>query len=711
MVEIVKRDGRKQAFNKYKIKNAIVKAMNSIGKNSEEDIQMADYIAFSIGLYYIDIDEKEVDIEKIQDTVIETLKLNGYEDVAKAYEEYREKRRISRDLNNNLMKAIEGLIDGTNEQELKENANKKGEVNSVVRDLMAGTVSRALAEKMLDKDIWQAHNEGAIKVHDTDYIANKMHNCGLMNAKDMLDNGTCINDVKIEKPKSLRTAMNLVTQLLCQVSSNQYGGITFSIAHLSPYVRLSKEKIEKKVRGWGLPISEKEIDRVVDEELRSEIKDSIQLLNYQLLTFQTTNGQSVFCSISLYLKEDMEYIKETAMLIEELFKQRLEGMPNKFGVKTIQTFPKLLYFMSDNCAYKGSEYYYLTEMAAKCIAYRMSPDIMSEKVALLQDGCVIPTMGCRSRLSPYYNEKGELVIWGRGNVGVCTINLPYIALLAKEQNKDFFEVLDQYLDLCKRVGIFRFKKLKGVKAKVNPVGWMYGGYARLNAEDDIYEYIKDKFTVSLGFTGLAECVYALCGETQLQPIGNELAKTIMEHLDETCKMWKEETGYLFGVYGTPSESSTDWFATRLKKRFGIVEGVTDHDYVTNSYHIRPNVPVDAFTKISVEAEFQKHSTGGAISYIECPCMHKNIEAVIQVMQHIYETSLYCELNIRSDYCAECGSYMVANLDENDQWSCPICGCTDYDKLSIVLRVCGYVADVKYCNHGRLSDIRDRVKHL
>lgn len=710
MVEIVKRDGRKQAFNKYKIKNAIVKAMNSIGKNSEEDIEMADYIAFGIGLYYMDIDKKEVDIEKIQDTVIETLKLYGYEDVAKAYEEYREKRTLNRNLNNDLVNSVMGILNGENEHALRENANKNSSDSAVQAQLITEELSKSIAKKLIPEDLMKCHEAGLIHLHDLGQYIFPIHNCGLINLKDMFENGTVINGVKIETPKSLNTAMQLLCQLALIISNHQYGGQTISIAHVAPYVRASKEKFIKKYKKYD--IDEETKNKLVEEDLKKEIKDSIQLMNYQLLTMNSTQGQAPFISLCLNINEEEEYREEIVLLTEEIFKQRLEGLPNENGMPITQTFPKLIYVLSDNNTYEGSKYFWLTKLACKCTAKRMVPDYVSEKNSreALEGGLWV-SMGCRSLLSPLKDEEGNFKSYGRGNVGVVTINLPYVALLSQEQGRNFFDVFDEVLQLCKRATIIRFDKLKGVKASVSPIDWMYGAYARLGAEDEILPYIKKNFTCSIGYAGLYEAVKILTGESHTGNIGHELATMIMKHLDETVKQFKEETGYAFGVYGTPLESTTEKFANKIKERFGEIKEVTDKGYIVNSYHIAPSEQIDAFSKLSIEAEFQKYSLGGSISYIEAPDMSKNLEALMQIIQYIYETNIYAEINIECDYCAECGNYMVANLDDNLEWSCSVCGNRDKDKMNIIRRVCGYVANVKEANKGRLSDIKARVKHI
>jgi len=707
-LKVVKRDGILVDFDANKIVEAISKACREVGEEEELLKQISRHISREIEKI-AEQKRKAIKIEEIQDLVVKMLKDTGFNKVSKVYQEYRERRTAIREANSNLLKSVRGVIDGSNDDVLKENANKNGYVSSIQRDLVAGEISRAIAKTMIPEDIIQAHYEGLIKIHDLDYYMSPIHNCGLINLQSMYTNGTVINGVKIETPKSLRTAMNLATQIVCQVASQQYGGNTISLGHMAPFVRVSKNKLIKKYNKYHLDQDTR--DRLVNEELKGEIKDSVQLFNYQLLTLNSTNGQSPFTTLVIDINEDVEYTEEIVMLAEEFLKQRIQGMPNDKGVFITQTFPKIIYMLDENNIYENSKYYWLTRLCAECTVKRMVPDYMSVKMLMKHVGAKIPTMGCRSELTPLWDEEGNLLSWGRGNVGVTTINLPYVALLSKEENRDFFEVLDEKLELCKKMGCLRFDKLKGVKASISPILWQHGAYLRLQPDEEILPHLKKLFTVSLGYSGLYDCVKVLTGESHTDGIGKALGLTIMEHLDDKCKQWKEETGYLFGVYGTPMESSTDWFCKAIKRRFGEVKDVTDKGYIVNSYHIDPREEIDAFTKLSVEAEFQKHSLGGSISYVETPDMTKNIEAVLDIMRHIYENNIYGELNIECDYCAECGSFMVANLDENQHWSCGNCGCDDYDKLNIIRRCCGYIADMKHANEGRLNDVKARVKHI
>lgn len=710
MVEIVKRDGRKQAFNKCKIENAILKAMSSIGKNSEEDIQMANYIAYSIYAYYSN--EKEVDIEKIQDMVIETLKLNGYRDVAKAYEEYREMRRFNRELNSDIFNTVRGIVDGTNEEVLTENANKKGTELNTQRDLIAGAVNRKIAEDLIPKDIMEAHRKGLLHIHDSDYYAQAMTNCCLVNLKDIFENGTVLNGVKIDPPKSLRTATTLATQIALAVSSGQYGGQTHYISDLAPFVRISKNKIIKKMQELDLGLSKEKFDELVDKELKEEIKDSIQTYNYQLNSMASSNGQSPFCTLAMHIEDNPEYEEETVMLIEEVLRQRIKGLKNPNGTYVTQYFPKLLYFMDENNAYEGSKYFWLTKLAVKCMVKRMSPEIISCKKQREEYGHVLACMGCRSFLSPWYDKNGEVKFKGRLNLGVQTINLPYVALLSQRENRNFFDVLDEKLQLCKRAGILRFEKLKGVKASVSPTLWCHGVFGRLDPDDYICDYIKDGYaSVSLGYSGLYETVKILTGEDQTQPIGYALAIEIMKHLDDSCKLWKEETGLGFSVYGTPQESTGGTFCRAIQKEFGEIKDVTDKGFITNSYHIDVRQEIDAFSKLLIESKFAHYSLGGTISYVEVGELSKNLEAAMQLVQYMYENVIYGEINFTSDYCDNCDCQIEAKLDENLDWYCPNCGCKDKNKLTVTRRICGYIQSAKDCCKSRKLDILNRKKHL
>lgn len=545
-----------------------------------------------------------------------------------------------------------------------------------------------------------------------DYV---VHNCELVNLKDMLDNGTVINKKMIRKPKSLKTAVTLATQIAVQVSSSTYGGQTMSLSHLAPYVRISKEKYIKKYKDknniMGDKLTEEDIEFLAMCELKDEIKDSVQTFNYQLSTMNSTNGQSPFLSLCMYINEDPEYEEETAMLIEEFLNQRIEGMENEFGIKATQTFPKLLYFLDENNIHEDSKYYYLTKLAIKATAKRMNPDYISVKRMKEDIGFAFPCMGCRSFLSPWKNEKGEYQFYGRGNLGVTTLNIPDIALSSKGDINEFWKIFDERLEIAKESLMLRYTKLKGVKASVAPIMWCHGAIARLNPDDEIISVVeKGRFTLSLGYSGVYETVKYMIGESQTSEKGFEFAKQIMDKLNSACQQWKEETGLGFGLYGSPQESTSGWFIDKLRKRFGIVEDVTDKGWITNSYHIDIREEIDAFTKLSIEGELQRYSTGGNVSYIETYNMEKNLEALEQVIDHMYEHNIYAEINSESDSCGVCHYTGTMVADEDLNWICPQCGNKDQSKLSVIRRTCGYLGETTWCTSRKL-DILNRVKHL
>ena len=705
---VEKRDGKICPYELSRIRSAVYKAYVEVYHSEEQFKEKIGEIVTEVNRRVLEKEEQKINIEEIQDIVIEEVnKVDKV--VGKAFKDYREERSRIRESKQKLYKEVEGILDGTNLKALNENANKKGYMSSTQRDLMAGELSKVMARRMIPKDIMEAHDKGAIKIHDLDYYVNNIFNCDLINLEDMLQNGTVINNKMIEKPKSLRTAMTIATQISAQVASSQYGGQTITLTHLAPFVRISREKIERKFTKY--PIDKDMKDRLIDDELKLEIKDSVQTFNYQVNTLQTSNGQSPFLSVCIYLNENPEYTKEVAMLAEEFFKQRLDGMKNKFGIKATQTFPKLLYFLDENNTYEGSEYFYLTKLAVQCTALRMNPDYMSVKKMKQVIGYAFPTMGCRAILSPWFID-GKPVFYGRGNLGVQTVNLPFVALESKRDGKDFFEVLDKYLNLCRRMGELRYEKLKGVKASVAPILWQYGAISRLNPNDDIIDEIDRKgFTVTLGYSGLYETVKVLTGESHTTEKGHELALKIMCYLESKCKQWKEENPHTrFALYGTPQESTTDFFCRAIRKEFGEVKDVTDKGFITNSYHVDVREPIDAFSKFTFEATLQDHSLGGAVSYCETYNMQKNPEALLQVVQHIYENIMYGEINFESDTCGECGLQGVMEYVDG-KWTCPQCGNNDINKMSVCRRVCGYLSDDGTWNEGRTKDILNRVKHI
>ena len=615
---------------------------------------------------------------------------------------------------NELIDAVSGLLDFTNQEVLTENANKQSQLVSTQRDLMAGEVSKYISKtKLIPKHLIEAHENGEIKIHDLDYYLNSTYNCELINLEDMLQNGTVINKKQIEKPKSLRTAMTIVTQIAAQVASCTYGGQTVTLSHIAPFVRISKEKITKKYKAMGLPISKEHLDILIEKELQDEIKDSVQTFNYQVSTLMTTNGQSPFISVCMYISENPEYEKETVMLIEEFLKQRIAGMKNEYGVVATQTFPKLLYFLDENNTYPGSEYYWLTELAAKSTALRMNPDIVSVKKMKEIHGYAFPPMGCRAFLSVFKDKDNKPIFYGRGNLGVCSINLPYAALESGGDIRKFFDILGQKLELARQVCELRYEKLRGVKASIAPILWQHGAIARLNPDDDILKAIDERgFTVTIGYSGLYETVKYLTGKSHTTKEGFELAEFIMRYLRDSLANFKIYQPHLrFALYGTPQESTTGWFSEKLKAKFGVIEDITDKGWITNSYHIDIREEIDAFEKLNIESKLQNFSTGGAVSYIETNPMHDNVAAVLKLYEHMYETIIYSEINFESDVCGVCKHTGIMNNDpETLDWVCPVCGNRDQTKLSVVRRTCGYLGETTWTT-GRKLDIINRVKHL
>ncbi|MDC2832680.1 anaerobic ribonucleoside-triphosphate reductase [Erysipelatoclostridium ramosum] len=614
-------------------------------------------------------------------------------------------------------KEIYGIVNQTNKEAMEENSNKDATVLATQRDLIAGEFSKDYCRRLLlPPKIVQAHDDGIIHFHDMDYYIQKMHNCDLVNLKDMFAKGTVINDKLIETPKSLQTACTVATQIVQQVANGQYGGQTISLAHLSPYVRLSYEKHQRNVRNEGrligIDYSEEQIIKIAKSRLQDEIKAGIQTIQYQINTFSTTNGQAPFLSVFMYLREEPEYIEETAMLIEETLKQRFIGMKNPVGAYVTPAFPKLLYVLDDNNVPQDSKYRYLTDLAVKCVSKRMMPDFISAKIMRENyEGQVFPCMGCRSFLSPWKDENGEYKWYGRFNQGVVTLNLADAGLSANHKLDNFWKILDERLELCKEALMLRHESLKGTLADVSPIHWRYGALARLESGEPIDKLLENGYsTISLGYIGLYECVVALIGQTHTSKEGNELATKIMERLRSACDSWKEETGLGFGLYGTPAESTTYTFARALKKRFGIVEGITDKDYLTNSYHVNVKEHIDAFDKLQVEAKFQKVSSGGAISYVEVTNMSENLDALSALIDYMYNTIQYAEINTKSDYCQECGFDGEILLDENREWYCPNCGNRNHKTLNVCRRTCGYLGD-NFWNQGRTQEIAERFVHL
>ncbi len=713
-MKVIKRDGREKEYDINRISQAIKSAYIQVYGNELTELQLSniEYATTSIDLDIGMMGVDEIMIEELQSVVISQLKYVDYK-VYRAYKEYRDERTRQRNAKLDLVASVQKIVGGTNKDVLTENANKKGERVCTQRDLMAGEVSKFIADTtMIPLHLLEAHNAGAIHIHDKDYFAQPMTNCELVNLKDMLTNGTVINDNLIETPKSIGTAMTVVTQIIAHVASSTYGGQTISLSHIAPYVRVSKNKIEKKYRDRNLPITEEALKQYVQEDLKKEIKDAVQTFNYQTLTLMSMNGQSPFVSVCMYLNEEPEYIEETAMLIEEFFIQRIAGMKNKHNVVRTQTFPKLLYFLDENNVYSNCKYFYLTKLAAQSTALRMIPDYISVKKMKEVIGHAFPPMGCRAFLSPFFDEHDKPMFYGRGNLGVCTLNLPYIALEAAGNMTRFWTLLDKYLEMAREVGQLRYEKLRGVKAKVAPILWMHGAISRLDAEDEIINAIdKNGFTVTIGYSGIYETVMVLLGLPHTTDVGKSLALQIMRHLQHACNVFKTYQPHLrFALYGTPQEATAGRFCEKIVERFGVIKDVSDKGFITNSYHVDVREEIDAFSKIEFEAQFQHLTTGGSISYVETHNYGKNPDAILAIIRHIYENIMYGEINFESDVCGNCKYEGAMSIDDGLNWYCPQCGCKDQSKLSVVRRTCGYLGETEWTD-GRKLDIINRVKHL
>ena len=729
-MKIIKRNGSEENFDVSKISAAVAKANKACEKgaiSAEEIEDVADYVEYKCNKM-----NRAVSVEEIQDMVENQLMAKGAFELARRYVRYRYTRSLIRKANTTDNKILT-LIECSNEEVKQENSNKNPTVNSVQRDYMAGEVSRDLTKRLLlPQDIIEAHEQGIIHFHDADYFAQHMHNCDLVNLEDMLQNGTVISETLIEKPHSFSTACNIATQIIAQVASNQYGGQSISLAHLAPFVQISREKIKREfdaeVKELGCDPDEETRARIVEDRLRKEITRGVQTIQYQVVTLLTTNGQAPFVTVFMYLNEakNEREKKDLAMIIEETLRQRYQGVKNESGVWVTPAFPKLIYVLEDDNVDEGSEYYYLTELAAKCTAKRMVPDYISEKKMKELKGDVYTCMGCRSFLTADRSYKkgnlanagnykeGEHKYYGRFNQGVVTINLVDIGLSAGKDMNKFWSIFDERMDLCHRALRCRHERLKGTLSDVAPILWQYGALARLKKGEEIDRLLYDGYsTISLGYAGLWECVYSLIGKKLTEPEGKELGLEIMRKLNEYCAKWKDEENIDYSIYGTPLESTTYEFAKCLQKRFGIVKGVTDKNYITNSYHVHVTEPVDAFTKLKLESEFQALSPGGAISYVEVPNMLHNISAVMQVIRFIYDNIMYAELNNKSDYCQVCGYDGEIKIVEDDGklvWECPQCGNRNQDKMNVARRTCGYIG-TQFWNQGRTQEIKERVLHL
>ena len=719
-MKIIKRNGSEEVFDINKIIKAVKKADINSEERSLSDGQIediAEYVEFKCNKL-----NRAVSVEEIQDMVENQIMATGAFELAKSYVRYRYKRSLVRKANTTDNRIL-SLIEYNNEDVKQENSNKNPAVNSVQRDYMAGEVSRDLTTRMLlPEDIVEADRQGIIHFHDSDYYAQHMHNCDLVNLEDMLQNGTVISGTMIEKPHSFSTACNIATQIIAQVASNQYGGQSISLAHLAPFVQVSRNKIRTEVleemKLVGTEYPDDILNEIVERRLKKEITKGVQTIEYQVITLMTTNGQAPFLTVFMYLNEAKSESekRDLAMIIEETLRQRYQGVKNEAGVWVTPAFPKLIYVLEDDNIEEGSENFYLTELAAKCTAKRLVPDYISEKkMKELKEGNCFPVMGCRSCLSPWKDENGNYQFYGRFNQGVVTINLVDVALSSGGDMNKFWKIFDERLELCYRALMCRHNRLKGTLSDAAPILWQFGALARLKKGEPIDKLLYGGYsTISLGYAGLYECVKYMTGKSHTDPEATPFALDVMKHMNEACNKWKEETNIAFSIYGSPIESTTYKFAKCLQKRFGVIPGITDKSYITNSYHVFVGEEIDAFAKLKFESQFQALSTGGAISYVEVPDMKDNIPAVLQVIRFIYENIMYAELNTKSDYCQECGFdgeiQVVTDEEGKLVWECPHCGNRNQDTLNVARRTCGYIG-TQFWNQGRTQEIKERVLHL
>ncbi len=715
-MQVIKRDGRRQKFDKEKIYNAVSKAFIEVDKElTEQDKKKALEIAD-----YIESLNKNLKVEEVQDIVEDKLMASNRKDVARCYIRYRYLRGLVRE-SNTTDKTIFELLNGTNEYWNSENANKNAKVVTVQRDYIAGITSTDITRRfLLPKDIVKAHDAGIIHFHDADYFAqNALHNCELINLEDMLQNGTMINNILIEKPHRFLTAATIATQIITAVTSSSYGGATITLTALAPFVRSSYNKYYDKYKKRGM--DDETCKKYAMEDTKKEIEDGVQTFNYQVNSMTNTNGQSPFLSVCMYLGETEEYKEELALIIEEFLKQRILGLKNEKGVYITQAFPKLLYVLEEDNIKEDSKYYYLTELAAKCTAKRLVPDYISEKIMkeckidANGNGQCYPCMGCRSFLTPYLDKNGKPKYYGRFNQGVVTISLPDVALSSKKDMDEFWKIFDERLELCHRALQIRHERLAHAISDIAPILWQHGALARLGKGESIHELLHNGYsTISLGYAGLYECVKYMTGNSHTDNgVGKEFALEVMKKLNDKCAEWKKAEKIDYSVYGTPIESTTYKFAKCLRNRFGIIEGITDRDYITNSYHVPVFEKIDPFTKLALESEFQKLSPGGAISYIECADLTNNVDAVIEVIKFIYDHIMYAELNTKSDYCQVCGydgEIKIVDEDGKLDWKCPNCGNMDHSKMNVARRTCGYIG-TNFFNQGRTDEIRNRYVHL
>ena len=732
-MKIIKRNGAEVAFDIDKIIMAITKANEAVDEKARMTPLQIRRISQGVAIACEEMG-RSPSVEEIQDLVEKAIMAHGAFEVAKVYITYRYNRSLLRQANTTDDRIL-SLIECNNEEVKQENANKNPTINAVQRDYMAGEVSKDITRRiLLPQEIVAAHEAGIIHFHDSDYYAQHMHNCDLVNLEDMLQNGTVISGTLIEKPHSFSTACNIATQIIAQVASNQYGGQSISLTHLAPFVQVSREKIrksvEKEMEIYGIQANEEAISQVVEERLREEVRRGVQTIQYQVVTLMTTNGQAPFITVFMYLNEarSEQEKKDLAMIIEETLRQRYEGVKNEKGVWITPAFPKLIYVLEEDNVREGTPYWYLTRLAAECTAKRMVPDYISEKKMLELKGDVYVCMGCRSFLTPDRftdagvgnianagnYEPGKHKYYGRFNQGVVTINLVDIALSSGRDVEKFWKIFDERMDLCYRALLCRHERLKGTLSDAAPILWQYGALARLEKGEPIDKLLYGGYsTISLGYAGLYECVKYMTGKSHTDPEATPFALQIMDALNAGCKQWKDKHNIDFSLYGTPLESTTYKFAKCLQNRFGIIPGITDKNYITNSYHVHVTEEIDAFTKLAFEAQFQHLSPGGAISYVEVPNMQQNLDAVLELMQFIYDNIIYAELNTKSDFCQCCGFDGEIEIREDDGklvWTCPQCGNTDQSKMNVARRTCGYIG-TQYWNQGRTQEIKDRVLHL
>lgn len=720
-MKIIKRSGKETGFDSSKIVDAVAKANQEAAESDRLSNEQIEAIAQRISNICASMD-RTYNVEEIQDLVENEIMAYRAFEVARKYITYRYKRALVRK-SNSTDQQILSLIECSNEEIKQENSNKNPIVNSVQRDYMAGEVSKDITKRfLLPEKIVRAHEEGLLHFHDTDYFAQHMHNCCLVNLEDMLQNGTVISETMIERPKSFSTACNVATQAIAQIASSQYGGQSITLSHLAPFVEVSRQKLRKMVRreyaAAGLPLEEDKINDVAELRVKEEIRRGVQMIQYQVITLMTTNGQAPFVTVFMYLNEVEEgrLRDDLALVIKEMLLQRMQGVKNEKGVYITPAFPKLIYVLEENNVREGSRYWELTKLAARCTAKRMVPDYISEKIMKEnKEGNCYPCMGCRSFLTVYRDPAGKPKFYGRFNQGVVTLNLVDIACSSNGNMDAFWQIFQERLDLCREALMLRHQRLKGTPSDVAPILWQYGALARLKKGEPIDELLYHGYsTISLGYAGLCECTRYMTGKSHTDPQAAPFALKVMEYMNQACQKWAAETDIAFSLYGTPLESTTYKFAKCLQRRFGIIEGVTDRNYITNSYHVHVTEEIDAFRKLAFEAQFQKLSPGGAVSYVEVPNMQGNIEAVLTVMQHIYENIMYGELNTKSDYCQVCGYEGEIKIVSDDHgklvWECPNCQNRDESKMNVARRTCGYIG-TQFWNQGRTQEIQERVLHL